>query len=233
MKVRRIDFYPDDWLEGTLELDGIAIGVYITLCSLIYARGGPITIDLLKHACRNDHGNAVVAAVNRLEKARKIVRNGLEITQKRCENELERARKRLTNASENARKRWDVPSDDNDIADAPASDAAYANGNAHARDNQQPSSINDGQKNARSRRGRPRRSLPSSSEAKQAPACKLCGTPPPDARRVQSRPSIPNSRYPSTGLNTNARHAQTSPPTSHTARNTQNPAPRLDPNVRH
>lgn len=124
MKIRRIDFYPSDWLEGTIELSSFDRGVYITICSLIYARGGPITEELITRSSI-EHGNAILASLSRLEKARKIVRNGLEISQKRCGNELERCQKRSGNASENASKRWK----NNGIED----EVAMQDGNAHAR----------------------------------------------------------------------------------------------------
>jgi len=100
MKVRRIDFSPDEWLAGTQELGPYDRGVYITVCALIYSRGERINVDLLiRHL--GAHGNAVNASLARLENARKIVRNGLEIGQKRSENELEKAQKRSEKWLEN------------------------------------------------------------------------------------------------------------------------------------
>lgn len=126
MKVRRVDFYPDDWLSGTLELNDLDRGVYITICALIYARGSTITIELLKRHCHS-HGNALAASLTRLSEARKIVRTGPEIGQKRCRNELERAEKRLRNASENGTKGNEIKK----VIAATRSDVANAN-------NQQP-----------------------------------------------------------------------------------------------
>src|SRR6266550_4962834 len=105
MKIRRIDFYPDDWISGTRELADDERGVYIGICMLIYARGGPINIGLIK-AWSSSHGNSFNRIIGRLEKLGKIIRNGPEIDQKRCANELERARKRVGNAKEKAAKRW-------------------------------------------------------------------------------------------------------------------------------
>jgi len=108
-KIRRIDFSPDEWLAGTIEISDADRGIYITICALIWSRGGRITEELVRrHSC--SHGNAIAASISRLEKAGKIVRNGLEIGQKRAENELETAQKRLEKASENGTKgnkiRW-------------------------------------------------------------------------------------------------------------------------------
>jgi uncharacterized protein YdaU (DUF1376 family) len=102
-KIRRIDFYPDDWLAGTIELDDAERGVFISICMLIYAKGGPIGVPLLR-AYSTGHGNRTNRCLARLESLGKIVRNGEEITQKRCENELERARKRLEKAQQNGAK---------------------------------------------------------------------------------------------------------------------------------
>jgi uncharacterized protein YdaU (DUF1376 family) len=101
-KIRRVDFSPDEWLAGTAELSEFDRGVYITVCALIYSRGGRIGEELLKRHSRA-HGNAINSSLLRLEGAGKIVRNGLEIGQKRAEKELETARKRLGNASENGK----------------------------------------------------------------------------------------------------------------------------------
>lgn len=100
MKIRRVDFSPDEWLAGTYELSEFDRGVYITICALIYSRGERIGEELLRRHCQA-HGNALNFSLLRLENAGKIARNGSEISQKRCENELETAQKRLRNASEN------------------------------------------------------------------------------------------------------------------------------------
>lgn len=109
VKVRRVDFSADEWLAGTFELSDQDRGVYITICALIWSRGGRIPEGLLRQHC-SSHGNAISASLGRLEKAGKIVRNGLEIGQKRAENELETSEKRVRNASENGSKgnkiRW-------------------------------------------------------------------------------------------------------------------------------
>lgn len=98
-KVRRIDFWPDEWLAGTAELSPYDRGIYITICALIYSRGEWIGIELLaRHS--GVHGNALNAALKRLALAGKVCLNGAEISQKRCGNELETSRKRLGNAAE-------------------------------------------------------------------------------------------------------------------------------------
>jgi uncharacterized protein YdaU (DUF1376 family) len=102
-KARRIDFSPDEWLAGTLGLRPEDRGVYITVCALIYSRGGPIGEELVFAHCRA-HGNAIRASLNRLETLGKLIRNGLEISQKRCGIELEKAQKRHEKRIENGAK---------------------------------------------------------------------------------------------------------------------------------
>ena len=45
IKVRRIDFSPDEWLAATVRLTAIEKGCYWTVCALIYSKGGPIDDD--------------------------------------------------------------------------------------------------------------------------------------------------------------------------------------------
>lgn len=103
MKIRRVDFSADEWLAGTAELSDQDRGVYITICALIYSRGGPISIDLLRAASRS-HGNRLNSSISRLAELGKITINSSEIAQKRCGKELEIARKRIENASEKGKK---------------------------------------------------------------------------------------------------------------------------------
>lgn len=114
-KVRRVDFSPSEWLEGTEELSDEDRGVYITICALIWARGSRIEYEVLRRHSLS-HGNKLLASLGRLEKARKIVRKGSEIGQKRAENELKNSQKRMRSARENARQRWKT----NALPDAPA-----------------------------------------------------------------------------------------------------------------
>lgn len=128
-KARRFDFYPDDWLAGTVELTAADRGVFITICALIYSRGKRINSTLVaQHTAL--HGNALNASLNRLLHRSKITRNGEEIGQKRCENELKKARKRVGKAAQNARKRWDNTSKNNDIAGDAACAVALLSSNA-------------------------------------------------------------------------------------------------------
>lgn len=105
MKIRRIDFSPDEWLAGTAGLDNAERGLYITACALIYSHGGPIPIDELRRHSR-DHGNAFNRQLSRLVTTGKLQRNGSDLANKRCEDELEKARKRAGKGKELAAERW-------------------------------------------------------------------------------------------------------------------------------
>lgn len=104
-KVRKIDFSPDEWLQGTRRLDNATRGLYITACALIYSKGGPVEIDDLQTICR-DHGNAFKRQLKTLVDLGKVTVADGRIDNQRCENELENARKRSGKASEKAAKRW-------------------------------------------------------------------------------------------------------------------------------
>lgn len=103
MKIRHIDWYPDEWLGGTIELGNAERGLYITACNLIYSTGGPITRERLRAACR-DHGHAFNRQLATLIEAGKLVVNGGQIINKRSINELQKAHKRSANAQQNGSK---------------------------------------------------------------------------------------------------------------------------------
>src|SRR3982751_4321923 len=104
MKIRHVPLYATEWLEGTIELSNDERGVYFDIIALIYARGGPITVELIK-ARSGLHGNAFNRVLDRLDLAGKIERKGEEIDQKRCRNELKKVRKKIEIARENGAKR--------------------------------------------------------------------------------------------------------------------------------
>lgn len=117
MKIRHIDFYPDEWIAGTIELPNDVRGLYITACCLIYSTGGAITRDRLKAACR-DHGHAFNRQFAALIEAGKLVENDGQIINKRAAKELQTAGKRVANARQNGSKGGRPPNENNDIAKA-------------------------------------------------------------------------------------------------------------------
>jgi Protein of unknown function (DUF1376). len=103
VKIRRIDFSPDEWLAGTVGMTAVELGVYWQACALIYSRDAPITDDLLIRAIAGDP-RPIKNAIARLVAWDKLQRSGSELTQKRCTSELEVSRNRIASASENGRK---------------------------------------------------------------------------------------------------------------------------------
>lgn len=105
-KVRRIDFSPDEWLAGTIGLKADQRGCYITVCCLIYSRGGPVQDDDadLSHACKVtvDKWRSIRAAL--VEKGKLLVTDDGKLTNKRCEIELEKALNRTEKARENGQE---------------------------------------------------------------------------------------------------------------------------------
>lgn len=116
MKVRRVDFYPDDWIAGTGDLSLDQRGLYVTACALIYSRGGPITRDHLRKQCPG-HLRRFNAALAALVMLRKLVEEDGQIDQKRCERELEHAQKRVVTARKNGSMGGRPRRNTNDLAE--------------------------------------------------------------------------------------------------------------------
>jgi uncharacterized protein YdaU (DUF1376 family) len=108
VKIRRVDWSPTEWLEGTSNLTVVEKGCYITVCSLIYARGEPIDDDpqWISRSCNCDV-RTWKAARRRLLALGKIrliepgnpskSGNGAcgKLTNNRCEQELAKAVRRV------------------------------------------------------------------------------------------------------------------------------------------
>jgi uncharacterized protein YdaU (DUF1376 family) len=100
VKIRRIDFSPDEWLAGTIGLSNAERGLYITACALIYSHGGPIPEVELRRSCR-DHGHSYKCQLSRLISLGKLISNDGQIDNKRCSNELQKAFKRFSKPAQN------------------------------------------------------------------------------------------------------------------------------------
>ena len=103
VKARRFDFYPDDWLAGTMSLSIEERGVYITVISAIYSAQKAVKISDIRALCPM-HGNSFNSILLALVKSGKLSRKGDEIHSNRCRNEIEKALKRVRKASENGAK---------------------------------------------------------------------------------------------------------------------------------
>jgi uncharacterized protein YdaU (DUF1376 family) len=102
MKVRRIDFSPDEWLAGTVGMSAADLGVYWQACALIYSRDGPITDDLIIRAIADDP-RRIRNAIERLVERDKLQRSGSQLSNRRCIDELQVSRRRIANAVQNGR----------------------------------------------------------------------------------------------------------------------------------
>ena len=108
-KLRRTDFYPDDWLAGTIELTLEEEGAFIRICLLIYSKGRPIPDKdrWLASMCRVSTRKWRTLRQALIDKEKITVSDGL-IHQKRCRKELEKganiARKRAESGAKGGRK---------------------------------------------------------------------------------------------------------------------------------
>ena len=107
MKPRRADFYPDDWLAGTLELTLEEEGAYIRICALVYSKGQAISDNdrWLAGMCRVSTRKWRTLRNSLVAKGKITIENGL-IRQERCEFELGKAVERSRKQAENVTKRW-------------------------------------------------------------------------------------------------------------------------------
>ena len=123
--IRRVDFYPNDWIAGIATLDVVDVGIFATAEAVMYSHGGPIQKADLKRFVRC-HGKAFENALARLVASGRLILNGSQISSKRCLNELEKARERIAKWSENGSK-GGRPS--KEINDLPKPNGSYARAN--------------------------------------------------------------------------------------------------------
>jgi hypothetical protein len=102
-KVRRIDFYPDEWLAGTARLKPMQVAVYITACAMIYSHGEAVEREDLRLTV-GCPGRAFEDALAHLLKLGKLVEEGTRIDSKRCATELQKSRERIAKAAQDGRK---------------------------------------------------------------------------------------------------------------------------------
>ncbi len=106
MKVRRIDFSPDEWLAGAARLKADQRGCYITLIMMIYSNGEPILDDdkELSHICNLTVEKYRSIRKILIEKGKIYITADGRLSNRRCETELEKARNRTEKARENGEK---------------------------------------------------------------------------------------------------------------------------------
>ena len=118
MKVRRLDYYPDEYIVGVSRLSFEHQGLYWMVCSLIMSHGGPIPNDPKWLGKLGDMGAARCRRLLAdLVFAGKLTEFQGKIGQKRAENELKLAQKRIEIAKENGQKGGRPASKNNGIAE--------------------------------------------------------------------------------------------------------------------
>lgn len=104
-KIRRVDYYPDEFLIGVVGLSAEEIGVYWVVCSLVYSSGGPVPADdprILR--CGGIGPRRWPAIRQRLIAAGKLaLDNAGHLTNRRCLKALDDARRRVDQAAVNGR----------------------------------------------------------------------------------------------------------------------------------
>jgi hypothetical protein len=119
-KVRRIDFYPDEYIAGIgCKMNAEAQGVYWMICALVSSHGGEIDNDP-KHigrlVCLGSSKTRRI--ISELIESGKIIENGTKLSQKRAENEVKKALKRIEIAANNGRNGGRPPNKNNNLKKA-------------------------------------------------------------------------------------------------------------------
>jgi hypothetical protein len=109
VKVRRVDFYPDDWIAGTIGLTHEQRSVYISVCAAIWSYGGQAPLKFVRQICPGPHfkraldGLVAIGKIS-LEMDSNRPESGPKVAQKRAESELKVARIRTETALANGSK---------------------------------------------------------------------------------------------------------------------------------
>ena len=116
MKVRRIDFYPDEFIAGVGGMAVEAIGMYWFVCSLIASSGDAISINDHRLSVLNCRADKRERIINSLVSVGKLTRNGDEIGNKRIQNEIATAEDRIQNSRTNGHLGGRPSKENNDLA---------------------------------------------------------------------------------------------------------------------
>lgn len=129
-KVRRVDYYPDEFLSGTMTvLTEGEMGVYWLICTRVYSTGKPIPNDAgaIARMFEGGHHRRIRAIIDSLIRKGKVVECGPNnplidppieggyLTVSRCHKELDRAGIRIEKATDNGRKGGRPSKEINDI----------------------------------------------------------------------------------------------------------------------
>lgn len=104
-KIRRVDFYPDEFVTGVMGMGAEHIGAYWVVCSLMYAEGGPIDADDRRiMACANLTSRRWNTLKNDLIAAGKLTEVDAKLINPRVERELNKAQGRINLAQTHGQK---------------------------------------------------------------------------------------------------------------------------------
>ena len=126
-RVFRVDFYPHEWLTLTGHMTPEQRGIFIQICSLIYANRKPIPDDPA-HIARvsNCSTRAARSIISQLSAQGDITIHGGFITQKRCESELNKKRTHLESSANGGRTRAENAGENIKNKDLASSDATFS-----------------------------------------------------------------------------------------------------------
>jgi uncharacterized protein YdaU (DUF1376 family) len=126
--VRRIDFYADDWLAGTRGMSFAEAGAYWQICSVIYAKDGPVPVADLRRILK---GRGFERLFHKLVAIGKVQLSGGFVSVSRALRELERSHNRTQQAHEASGNRWKTKTNGHASGDF----SAYANNLQSAKEN--------------------------------------------------------------------------------------------------
>lgn len=102
MKLRRIDFYPDDFLIGVAGMTPEQGHVYWVVCSLCYSTGGPIPVeDERIFRLIRARPARLKRVINELQTCGKLIVDGTQMYNRRAVNEMKTALKRIATVTKN------------------------------------------------------------------------------------------------------------------------------------
>lgn len=117
MKIRRIDFSPDEFLVGIAGMPAEEIGVYWVICALLYSTGRSISIndERLKRLCGVSYQRLPGIIKSLVEKRAKLDLEGDQLSSKRVTDTLAAARRRVSSARANGELGGRPSMENNDI----------------------------------------------------------------------------------------------------------------------
>lgn len=127
MKIRRVDFHPDEFLAAIVGMPPDDVGVYWTVCSRIYSKGKPVPYDVAQIAenfSRKTRPSTVRASLERLVESGKLFVCGPDgdpdgvgfLYQTRCDVVLKSAQTRIELSVRSGKKGGRPRKENNELA---------------------------------------------------------------------------------------------------------------------